>query len=70
MLLLTISFHDLCLVQTHINDCLKDGDTKLRSMALEMKIKFDKYWGDVEKFNPLLFVAVVLDPRYKQSYVN
>ncbi|TQD98681.1 hypothetical protein C1H46_015738 [Malus baccata] len=30
-----------------------------------MKLKFDKYWGDIEKVNPILFVAQSLDPRYK-----
>jgi hypothetical protein len=30
-----------------------------------MKIKYDKYWGDFEKINPLLFVAAVLNPHYK-----
>jgi hypothetical protein len=34
-------------------------------MANRMKVKYDKYWGDVEKINPLLFVASLLDPRYK-----
>jgi hypothetical protein len=28
-------------------------------------VKYDKYWGDVEKINPLLFVASLLDSRYK-----
>jgi hypothetical protein len=30
-------------------------------------VKYDKYWGDVEKINPLLFVASLLDPRYKMA---
>ncbi|XP_062152026.1 zinc finger BED domain-containing protein RICESLEEPER 1-like [Alnus glutinosa] len=34
-------------------------------MAIKVKMKYDKYWGDFEKINPLLFVASVLDPRYK-----
>jgi hypothetical protein len=34
-------------------------------MANKMKVKYDKYWADVEKINPLLFVASLLDPRYK-----
>jgi len=38
-------------------------------MASSMKIKFDKYWGNIEKQNILLYVAVVLDPRYKMKYV-
>jgi hypothetical protein len=39
-------------------------------MAVRMKIKFDKYWGDIEKVNMILLVAVVLDPRYKLKYVR
>jgi hypothetical protein len=40
-------------------------DDLLSSMAIRMKIKYNKYWGDFEKINPLLFVAAVLDPHYK-----
>lgn len=36
-----------------------------KSVATSMKLKFDKYWGDIEKVNPILFVAQSLDPRYK-----
>ncbi|XLS86818.1 hypothetical protein HN51_036984 [Arachis hypogaea] len=38
-------------------------------MACSMKNKYHKYWGPVDKFNPLLLVAVVLDPRYKLDYL-
>jgi hypothetical protein len=37
----------------------------LSSIAIKMKMKYDKYLGDFEKINPLLFVAFVLDPCYK-----
>ena len=30
-----------------------------------MQTKFEKYWGEGDKINPLLYVAVVLDPRKK-----
>ncbi|KAF1881864.1 hypothetical protein Lal_00038505 [Lupinus albus] len=40
----------------------------LGSMALSMIAKYDKYWGNVEKINPLLFVGNVLDPRFKLEY--
>ena len=30
---------------------------------------FDKYW-DIENINLLLFVAVVLDPKYRLKYVT
>lgn len=35
------------------------------TMAISMRKKYDKYWGHVEKFNQLLFIATVLDPRCK-----
>jgi len=38
-------------------------------MASSVKRKFDKYWGNIENQNMLLYVAVVLDPRYKMKYV-
>ena len=39
-------------------------------MAINMKRKFDKYWGDFDKMNILLYVGLVLDPRYKLRYVE
>ena len=30
-----------------------------------MKEKFDKYWGDTEKMNKMVFIPCVLDPRHK-----
>ncbi|KAM3220921.1 hypothetical protein P3L10_020189 [Capsicum annuum] len=48
----------------------KCDDFILTDMAKKMKVKFDKYWGDFSDMNMLLFVAVVLDPRYKMKYVE
>ncbi|XP_074369609.1 zinc finger BED domain-containing protein RICESLEEPER 2-like [Apium graveolens] len=39
------------------------------SGAASMLKKFDKYWGDPEKMNVVLFLGIVLDPRYKLEYV-
>lgn len=39
-------------------------------MATKMKSKYDKYWGDPDHINPMLFLAVVLDPRYKLKYLK
>jgi hypothetical protein len=38
-------------------------------MALKMKNKYDKYWGDPNKIN-MLYFAVIVDPRYKLKYVK
>jgi len=57
-----------------LNDCLIEycgsDDDMLSTMAFRMKLKYDKYWGDFEKINPLLFIASVLDPRYKMKVLE
>lgn len=35
-----------------------------------MKAKYDKYWANVDNINVLLFIALVLDPRYKLDYID
>nr|KJB30382.1 hypothetical protein B456_005G140200 [Gossypium raimondii] len=39
-------------------------------MAIKMKEKYDKYWGDIDKMNLLMFVACVLDPIQKLKYLE
>ena len=46
------------------------ADASKRSMAFSMKAKFDKYWGDPQKMNLLIFIANVLDPQYKLEYLQ
>lgn len=42
----------------------------LKDMAFKMTAKFDKYWGDIKKFNLLVFIASVFDPRTKLVYLK
>ncbi|KAK2418082.1 zinc finger BED domain-containing protein RICESLEEPER [Trifolium repens] len=39
-------------------------------VALNMREKYDKYWGGYEKLNMLLLISFVLDPRQKMVYAN
>ena len=50
-------------------DYEKDGYL-LRKMANYMKNKFEKYWGNFDNMNCLLYVGLVLDPRYKLRYLE
>jgi hypothetical protein len=34
-------------------------------MGERMMMKYNKYWGDLDKVNEFMFVAVILDPRTK-----
>ncbi|KAF7120593.1 hypothetical protein RHSIM_Rhsim13G0111600 [Rhododendron simsii] len=42
----------------------------MSKMANEMKKNFETYWGDVEKFNLLLYMTVALDPWFKLRLVK
>lgn len=64
------SFLEISSILCLINEWASSNNMLLRSMAIKMREKFDKYWGDVEKMNKLLFVAMVLDPRYKLKYLK
>ena len=47
----------------------KDGYL-LRKMVEYMKNKFERYWGNFDNMNRLLYVVLVLDPRYKLRYLE
>ncbi|WRX26536.1 zinc finger protein [Theobroma cacao] len=57
-------------VYTTLIEWQNGDDVDLQSMAIRMKEKYDKYWGNVEKMNLVLFIAAILDPRKKLSYVE
>lgn len=39
-------------------------------MAMRMKGKYDKYWGNPNEINILLLIVVVLDLRSKLNFIN
>lgn len=60
-------FHQITVVQNCIRLNAGSANEMLAGMANSMKAKFEKYWGNNEKNNLLLYVAIVLDPRKKLS---
>lgn len=42
----------------------------MRLMAINRRQEFDKYWGDFDNVNMLLYVGLTLDPRYKMRYLD
>ncbi|GKV40985.1 hypothetical protein SLEP1_g48569 [Rubroshorea leprosula] len=53
---------DFQLIEAHLND-----DGLERDMATSMKAKFEKYW---DSYSLILTFAIILDPRYKLSFVT
>jgi hypothetical protein len=60
-----IYFQEICGIQAHLQAFSASGDYVLSVMAEKMKMKYNKYWGDLDRVNLMLFVAVVLDPSTK-----
>ncbi|KAL0541869.1 hypothetical protein IC582_021947 [Cucumis melo] len=62
-------FHQITVVQNCIRLNAGSANALLVGMANNMKAKFEKYWGNNEKNNLLLYVVIVLDPRKKLRFV-
>ena len=67
---LTVYFPEIMRILKEIELCENDDDVTVAYMGKEMRKKFDKYWGSIDSTNRMLFVAVVLDPRYKIKYLR
>ncbi|XP_021596634.1 zinc finger BED domain-containing protein RICESLEEPER 2-like [Manihot esculenta] len=54
-----------------LNQWINSNDLHMKSMGERMRVKFDKYWGDVHKMNKIIYFAVVLDhPRDKFEFME
>ncbi|XP_028085593.1 zinc finger BED domain-containing protein RICESLEEPER 2-like [Camellia sinensis] len=64
-------YTEIFVIENMIGQLIKNNDPILSSIAKKkMKEKFDKYWGNGDKINLLLYIAVVLDPRRKMTYLQ
>uniref|UniRef100_A0A803L3M6 Uncharacterized protein n=1 Tax=Chenopodium quinoa TaxID=63459 RepID=A0A803L3M6_CHEQI len=63
-------FHEITDVDCLLEDWCESSNEDFKNMALKMKEKCDKYWGDPKKLNVMMFVSTILDPRYKWECVE
>ena len=63
-------FNYICSVYASSKDWQLNPNVKLNSMAKRMKDKYNKYWGNMEKMNMLLYIASFLDPKKKIAFVE
>ncbi|KAI4297878.1 hypothetical protein L6164_037739 [Bauhinia variegata] len=64
------AFHQLALILIELNTWCVANDSLLRGMAMEMKKKYDKYWGNVQNINLIIYFGVIFDPRYKIKFIE
>jgi hypothetical protein len=60
-------FMQLCIIQDTLNDGCLSSDHVMSVMAINMRSKYEKYWGSIDRINLMLYVAFVVDPRYKMK---
>ncbi|PRQ25934.1 putative ribonuclease H-like domain, hAT-like transposase, RNase-H [Rosa chinensis] len=66
-------FHDIVAIKAEIDDLFTPPEMQtgsetekiLYDMAVKMRHKFDKYFGSLEDCNQLIYIALVLNPRFK-----
>ncbi|KAG6650499.1 hypothetical protein CIPAW_06G047500 [Carya illinoinensis] len=63
-------FSELVNIKNAINIECEEGSPVVGLMASNMKRKFEKYWENMDNQNMLLYVGIVLDPRYKMRYLD
>lgn len=65
-----VFYHEISTVNYLLKEWMNSDDVDVSLMGEKMKEKYDKYWGDVNKMNKLIYVAVVVDPRYKLEFIE
>ncbi|WVZ50841.1 hypothetical protein U9M48_002055, partial [Paspalum notatum var. saurae] len=63
-------FHEFVLMHSKLDELAGHDDPLIAAMAACMKKKFGKYWEDKEDSNNLLFISLILDPRYKVKFLR
>lgn len=63
-------FHEFVLMHSKLDELAGHDDPLIAAMAVRMKKKFSKYWENKEDLNNLLFIAVILDPRYNLKFLS
>ncbi|ONI01535.1 hypothetical protein PRUPE_6G144800 [Prunus persica] len=60
-------FPKIFIIQHQIKAAMEDSDIFMNKIGTNMNMKFEKYWS---KYNLILAIAIILDPRYKLHFVE
>ncbi|XVF74336.1 hypothetical protein PTKIN_Ptkin13bG0102300 [Pterospermum kingtungense] len=65
-----IFLDDITDIYTTLSAWEVDSNFEFKSMAKGIKENFEKYWGNVDRMNYLLFIASIFDPMRKFDYMK
>ena len=60
-------FMDLYIIQDTLNNRCLSFDPIMSTVGINMRHKYKKYWGNMDKINLMLYVTFIFDPRYKMK---
>ncbi|XP_013594980.1 PREDICTED: zinc finger BED domain-containing protein RICESLEEPER 2-like [Brassica oleracea var. oleracea] len=63
-------YNEIVTIERNLITLGTSTDEKLRTKALVMRAKFNKYWDGLKDINRLLIVASVFDPRNKMKFAG
>ena len=63
-------FHELSDVVKLLSTWECSEDIELSQMAKRMKQKYNKYWGNNEKLNFIIFYAIIFYFQFKFHYIG
>ncbi|XP_019450681.1 PREDICTED: zinc finger BED domain-containing protein RICESLEEPER 2-like [Lupinus angustifolius] len=66
----SLYFNERCVIMMTLEKWIGNPDALLGTMAIKMKAKYNKYWGDIKKMNVMIFIVVILDPQNKFHFVK
>ena len=64
------AFHQLSTIHNELKLSILDSDPIMSAMGRDMKLKYDKYWGNIMNMNELIYFGVILDPCYKMRFLE
>lgn len=62
-------FSEISDLSCMLSEMVEAESASVNLMGFNMKTKFEKYWGDPDKMNAIIFYANILDPRDKIAYM-
>lgn len=65
-----VAYHEIDTTGLLLREWTKSSNKDVKAIGDKMQLIYDKYWGNLEEMNKLIFVAIVVDPRYKLKFLQ
>lgn len=63
-------FHQVSAIYCELKQATLNLNDFFASVDGDMMEKYNRYWGSPDKMNKMIYFGIILDPRYKLSYIE